>query len=278
MMRIRELSALAAAVFVIAAPGYILAAPGQDDPMGRSAWRAAAPVVNPASGLRNEGTTPVDMLASLALPGLGELRTGANNRAIMHFAAEAAVWISFVVFRIQGDLRKDDYIEYAEVYAGVQRPGAQAVSPPEGRFVAVSRTFSYDDDYYRNLSRYRRSDPGPNSYNEKEVREVARVLFPDDPQARQRYIKEHEIGHDDPRAWSWESDEHWAFYRELRRSSQLSYQRSRFSIAAAVANRIISVVGLTWGRGPGGTEIGVGMEPLGGDRQLVPAVSLCKRF
>jgi len=227
---------------------------GEGVPIETGAWSDVAPMVDPAGELRKRDSTPKDMLASVALPGLGELRSGRRGWAIAHIAAETAVWVSFVVFRVQGELRKDDYIEYAEVYGGVR--------DADGR----------SEEYYRNLAKYRRSDPGPDSYNEREVRETARVLFPDDLQARKDYIDRNMIT--GPLAWSWESDAHWRSFAELRSSSERSFQRSRFCFAAAIANRIVSVLGLARHHGPGGTEIGTRMEPLGGDGSLVPAVSV----
>ena len=199
-----------------------------------------------------------DLLFSALLPGLGELRTGHRRMAAVHFAAEAAVWVSLIAFRVQGELRKDDYVEYAQVFAGV-RNGA-------GR----------SDDYYRNLARYIRSDPGPNSYNEREVRETARALYPDDPEARRDYIDENEIRGE--LAWNWESQEHWSAFRELRESGELSFQRSRFCIGAAVANRIASVLGLARNRRPGGSAIDVGVTPVGEGGRFAASVSLRKNF
>jgi hypothetical protein len=204
------------------------------------------------------GATPKDLLFSLALPGLGELRTGHRNRAIAHFAAEAAVWTAFIVFRVQGGLRKDDYIEYAEVYAGVQDAEGQS------------------DDYYKELARFRRSDPGPLSYNELEVRATARSLFPDDLEAQKRYIEENEIR--GALAWDWETVDNWRTYGLMRESSELSYQRSRFAIAGAVANRIASVLGLARARGPASSRIDVGVRPVAGSGSYYTTVSLTKEF
>lgn len=202
--------------------------------------------------------TTKDLLLSLALPGLGELRTGHKSRAIAHFAAETAVWTTFIVFRVQGELRKNDYIEYAEVFAGVVNAGGES------------------DGYYRDLARFRRSDPGPNSYNELEVRATARALFPDDLEARKKYVDEHEIR--GARAWSWETEENWAAYSSMRESSELSFQRSRFTIAAAIANRIASVLGLSRARGPANSTLGVSLRPVAGGEHYATTISLCKKF
>jgi len=202
--------------------------------------------------------TPKDLLLSLAIPGLGELRTGNRNRAIMHFAAEAAVWTTFIVFRVQGELRKGDYMEYAEVFGGVLNADGQS------------------HGYYRDLARFRRSDPGPSSYNELEVRAMARALFPDDIDARKRYVEENEIH--GARAWNWETEANWMTFGQMRESSEMSYQRSRFTIAAAIANRIASVLGLARARGPGNSTIDVGMRPVAGGEHYATTITLIKKF
>jgi hypothetical protein len=204
------------------------------------------------------GASPRDLLLSALVPGLGELRTGHTRMAAVHFAAEAAIWTSFVVFRVQGGLRRDDYVEYAEVFAGVRDVSGRS------------------DNYFKELARYIRSDPGPNSYNEREVRDTARALYPDDPDARQRYIEAHEYTGD--LAWDWETVDNWRTYRELRESSELSLQRSRFCIGAAVANRIASVLGLARTRGPAGSTIDVGLRQTAGSEYLLTAVSMRLEF
>jgi len=164
------------------------------------------------------------------------------------------------VFRVQGGLRKDDYIEYAEVYGGVLNARGQS------------------DGYYRDLARFRRSDPGPMSYNELEVRSTARALFPDedDLAARKRYIDENEIR--GARAWDWETEENWRTYGKVRESSELSFQRSRFAIAAAITNRIASVLGLARARGPGNSRLDVGVTPDPGGEGYYTTIRLTKKF
>lgn len=266
-MRKKELWALLAAVLLLWGPQY--AAGSDEDESDRftrgrltmlpsGALSAETPGSDNAGEGNLRGVTSKDMLLSLALPGLGELRTGHRNRAVMHFAVEAAVWVSFIVFRVQGEIRKDDYLEFAGIFAGVQDVGGQS------------------DEYYRNLARFIRSDPGPNSYNEIEVRATARALYPDDLEARQLYISENEIS--DARAWSWETDEDWLTYGAMRESSELSFQRSRFTIGAAIANRIASVLGLTRTRMPGGSTLDVGVRPVAGDEHMATTITLSTNF
>ena len=73
---------------------------------------------------------------SLLLPGLGHKSLGHDYRATAYMSAEAAVWCAAVVFEVQGRIRKDSYIEYAEIHAGVAD--------------AKNRS----SDYYRRIGRY----------------------------------------------------------------------------------------------------------------------------
>jgi hypothetical protein len=160
------------------------------------------------------------MLYSLLIPGLGQQAAGRGERARVFYAIEAGIWTSFAVFRIQGDDRRDRYIDYAEFAAGADASGK-------------------DDDYWRTLAQYERSDPGPGSANEF-VRRQARALYPDDLAAQQRYFEEN--GYFGEETWDWQNADNLAKYRELRTKSLDSYDRAELSIFAAIANRVISVI------------------------------------
>jgi len=157
---------------------------------------------------------------STLLPGAGEYYAGKKGRAKFFFLTESAIWTSFIVFEVQGYLRKDAYVDYAQLVAGVDAEGK-----PE--------------DFYRALSRYMRSDPGPGSYNE-DVRREARALYPDDKQKQDQYLLENGFFGKD--AWQWQSEEDQAYYRSLRRKSQLSFNRATYMLGVAVANRILSAM------------------------------------
>ena len=193
-MRRFRVGALCAFLLVMAqvcsaGPNDEAAAAGRDTmrmlPSGALTWDDGTAGAESKWTIREPGVK--DMLLSLALPGLGELRTGHEKRAVIHFAAEAAVWTTFIVYRLQGGLRKDDYIEYAEVYAGVEDGDGQS------------------DGYYKNLASYMRSDPGPDSYNEIEVcrgKDIdtpkwRRVRCPRVPDMYQRFITSIKTGKND---------------------------------------------------------------------------------
>jgi hypothetical protein len=157
---------------------------------------------------------------STLLPGAGEYYAGKKGRAKFFFLTESAIWTSFIVFEVQGYLRKDAYVDYAQLVAGVDAEGKP-------------------DDFYRALGRYMRSDPGPGSYNE-DVRREARALYPDDKQKQDQYLLEN--GYFGKDAWQWQSEEDQAYYGSLRKKSQLSFNRATYVLGVAVANRILSAM------------------------------------
>ncbi len=160
------------------------------------------------------------LLLSTLLPGAGQYYAGRTTRAKVFFLAEAAIWTSFVVFQVQGHLRQDSYIEYAELTAGVD-----AEDKPE--------------EFYRALGQYMRSDPGPSSYNE-DIRREARALYPDDRQAQERYLQEN--GYFGGDAWEWQSAEDQAHYKSLRKKSLFSFEKATYMLGLAVANRVIAAM------------------------------------
>jgi hypothetical protein len=160
------------------------------------------------------------MLYSLLLPGLGQQAAGRGERARVFYAIEAGIWTSFAIFRIQGDQREDRYIEYAEFTAGVDAAGK-------------------DDDYWRTLAQYERSDPGPASANEF-VRRQARALYPGDIVAQQQYFADN--GYFENDTWDWQNADNLAQYQMLRSKSLDSYDKAELSIFAAIANRVVSVI------------------------------------
>lgn len=161
------------------------------------------------------------LLLSLLLPGAGEMSLGEHGRATGFFIAEGAIWTHFVWFQVAGHLRKDNYIDQAQRHAGV----------------GVS---SADDTYWKLVGQYETSSgTGPDAYEES-LRREARDQFPGDPAAQDAWVAERLPSGD--RAWSWSSPDSRATYRETRESSRRAYDRSKYSIAAAIANRLLSAI------------------------------------
>src|SRR5882762_7052343 len=89
-----------------AAPPAVPAPVSVQPPAGAPHSRAVA---NPRKAL----------MLSLLLPGVGELYSGHKGRATGFFISEGAIWANFVAWEISGRLRRDNYIEQAQINAGL---------------------------------------------------------------------------------------------------------------------------------------------------------------
>ncbi|MFH1755251.1 MAG: hypothetical protein ABIA59_06065 [Candidatus Latescibacterota bacterium] len=153
---------------------------------------------------------------SLLVPGLGDYYLGNTTRAKGFFIAEAAIWTSFIVFEAQGHLREGGYKDFAMTFGGVTGSG-------------------HSDDYYRILSQYNSSD----EYEEAIKKEGRFVLYPDAGyNALDDFYLSERISDFEP--WQWPSDELRWEYRAIRKGSRQAYRRAMYSVAAAVANRVVS--------------------------------------
>ena len=161
------------------------------------------------------------LLLSMLLPGAGELYLGHRGRALGFFVAEGGIWANYVAWQISGHLRKNDYIEQAQINAGI---GISSAS----------------DDYWRLVGQYQRSSgTGPDSYEEA-LRRDARLQYPDDPAAQDLYVARRlPTGKS---AWSWDSPALQNSYFETRRNANRAFDRARISFGVAVLNRILSAV------------------------------------
>jgi hypothetical protein len=158
------------------------------------------------------------VLYSLVLPGWGDYYAGRTYRARYFFIAEAAVWTSFAVFRIQGSQDEEAYQNYAVQFAGVERT-------------------DHSDDFYAELRQWD-SSADYEAYLKTEGRPV---LFPDiGSTALQSYFEENRLA--DYEAWEWQSLEHRLEFSRLRSASKNAYRRSMFALAAAGVNRVVSAV------------------------------------
>jgi hypothetical protein len=161
------------------------------------------------------------LLLSLLLPGLGEFSLGAKGRATGFFVAEGLIWTHYAWFQVAGSKRKDNYIEQAQAHAGV---GVSEAS----------------DDYWKSVGQYMTSQgTGPDAYEET-LRREARDTYPDDPASQDAYVAERLPSGDE--AWSWSSTDARDAYKDTRESSRRAYDRSKYSFAAAIVNRILSAI------------------------------------
>ena len=157
------------------------------------------------------------MLQSLTLPGWGQASLGQRRAALAFGVLEAGIWGSFTAFKIQQHMRQKTYVNTARLFAGIDLG-------------------SRDEEYRRIVGFYLSSE----EYNRLVVRRDAANLHFGDPAAYDAYIAEHEIKGDD--AWSWDSVESLLRYRSERQSTQRAIKHSHDALAAAVINRLLSLV------------------------------------
>ncbi len=154
---------------------------------------------------------------SLLLPGLGHLEMGRTRRALPYLVAEAGLWTAYGVFRVQEAWRKDSYEDMAAVDAGVRRASGQS------------------DSYYQMIGVF----PSSESYHQT-IRREARAMYPDDLDAREEYVRSHQVPADI--AWEWESQAAWDRYRDKRSDSRAAYRRARNALGLAIANRVVATL------------------------------------
>jgi len=225
---------LAAALLAAASPALAVASP---ESPARAAWAPMtalygeawlAQTTDPAAPPPAVGSAPAPptnskkaLLYSLILPGLGEMSMGEKGRATGFFLAEGLIWASYTYWTVAGNLRQDDYIEQAQINAGV----------------GISKE---SDDYWRLVGQYTSSSgEGPGSY-EEDLRREARDTYPSDPAAQDAFVAEHLPTGD--KAWSWSTSALQAEYVDTRETSNRAHNKAKYSFAAAILNRVVSVI------------------------------------
>jgi hypothetical protein len=158
------------------------------------------------------------VLYSLLLPGLGDWYAGNKGRAKSFFVVDAAIWTTFIVFRVQGNQREEGYKNFATEFAGVSGTGHT------DEFYSTIGKFNSSDDYEVDFKKDHRID-----------------LWPDvGYDAMEKYYVENRIS--DFEDWAWYTWEMRVDYREMRSASTLSYRRSGYILALAVANRVVASI------------------------------------
>jgi len=180
-------------------------------------------------------------LFSLILPGSGEYYAGSRTMAKIFFSTEVMLWATYFSFRAYGNMKKDDYIRYAIVHAGIDQSDK-------------------DYDYYVNIENYDNlRDYNSARLQQRRVDEV----YPDN----------------DYYYWQWDSHASRLEYERIRIASDNAFSRSIFVIGGILINHIIS--GIDAVRAAKSQEIpdenrlrmGVSLLPEGG-----MTVNLCKQF
>jgi hypothetical protein len=156
------------------------------------------------------------VMASILVPGLGQMIEGDRSKAQAFFVVEGTIWLSYFGFNYWGK-RIDGS---ARVYA-IDHASAN----PARR----------DDEYFDALEDYLSS----NEHN-LVIERQASLYYPNNPELQQEYIAANSYFDEDE--WMWDSLESRSYYWEKRREAREHRRRASFMPGFAVINRIVSVV------------------------------------
>ena len=173
------------------------------------------------NGLQAENTsTRKQMLKSVLIPGWGELSQG-NNSGYLFLTSELILWSSVFYFQQESELKDKASINFAIKYAHID---------PE---------LELSDEYLYDLKRYLSSGYETGGYNARIV-EIAKTMFPDDPDAQTEYINANEYS--DEFYWEWDSKANKHDYAILRKR-MIQYSGYIKGITGGIiANHLISAI------------------------------------
>ena len=188
------------------------------------------------------------ILASMALPGTGQMMLGSAKRGEALLWLDGTLWALWGGFSWYSSAREHD----ARLFAG-HEAGAD-LTVKELR-------------YYRALEQYDNAD----EYNEG-VRADARDIYPDDPERQHAYYLGQ--GYFGAQAWDWSSDSSRYDYWGTRKSGRTAALNAQFVVGALLLNRLASAVDCAFFAGSGRTAPRVEFHP--GDTE--PGIKVCYRF
>ena len=162
------------------------------------------------------------LLRSLTVPGWGQATLGHTGSAKAFAVVEAAIWTSFIAFRVQESMRTDTYLRTARMNAGVDLRDA-------------------DDEFRRIVGAYASSE----EYNLLVVSRDAANQYLQDPynpdiEGYHAYIAAHSLKGD--QAWAWSDEQAFLRYGDQRQFAQKAGLRANTALAMAVANRLVSAL------------------------------------
>ena len=141
------------------------------------------------------------VVASLILPGMGELYAGSFESGKYNLIAEGGLWLSYTGFRLHAQWLQQDAQAFAKQHAGAD-------------------FLNKDDQYAVNIGNFMTTD----EYNQAKLRNRENDLV---------YVS-------DPYRWQWDSDANRGVFKDLRIRSSETKNNSNFIIAAIVVNHLFS--------------------------------------
>ncbi len=156
-------------------------------------------------------------VASVVLPGVGQMLSGAQNRGEVMLWIDGALWATWAGFSWYRATKEEDAKLIARAHANAD--------------ITIK-----DPRYYRLLERYNNAE----EYNE-DIRREARGLYPDDPDAQRRYYESR--GYFGESQWHWDSDSIRIYsYWQTRKQARAAGMTASFLVAGLLLNRLVSLV------------------------------------
>lgn len=174
---------------------------------------------------------------SALLPGSGEIAMGNTNRGVVLLSSELIAGYTFFKTNKDMSLQKDQYMRYANLYAGVP------MDMPAVHYQAIQNYIS-SEEY--------------NDLQEMSARNYF-LIYKYDPDAFAEYVEAHTYSGDE--TWEWRSKEHWSEYKAIRRKHQYSRINHNLALGVMLLNRGISLIETALLS----REINVSAKPFGAD-------------
>jgi hypothetical protein len=188
------------------------------------------------------------ILASVALPGTGQMLLGSARRG------EALLWLDGAIWALWSGFSWSSSAHEHEARIAAGREAGADLTVKESR-------------YYRALERYDNSD----EYN-ADVRSDARDLYPNDPERQHAYYESE--GYFGAQAWNWSSDSARYRYWGTRRAGRDAALNAQFAVGALLLNRLVSLVDCAFFAGRQGSVNRVEFRP----GESAPGIKVCYRF
>ncbi len=158
------------------------------------------------------------MLYSALVPGLGEMYSQNYSKGAIFLATETAIIFSYFRMQSERDWAIKSYKQYAFSIAGVPK--------------------NMDDEYYQRIQNYMSSE----EYNDAILRDARNyfLIYNTDPEGYEAYLEANLIPEEN--YWHWDNNDEWSKYINIRLKKQDYEIYSNFTFAAAILNRIVSVI------------------------------------
>ena len=154
-----------------------------------------------SSSSESKKSVVLAVVASLILPGMGELYAGSFESGKYHLIAEGGLWLAYSGFRMHANWLQQDAQSFANQHAGANFDNK-------------------DDQYSVNIGNFNSTD----EYNQVKLRNRENDLV---------YTAEQF-------SWQWDSDANRTQFKDLRIRSGEIKNNAKFIIAAVVVNHLFS--------------------------------------